>query len=100
MKNNRNRKQKPSNSQKEKQSGILQELSHELLEQPFHMELGSNREAIIEGSMGILQYDENIIKLGMGQCVTVFRGRNLHIQCMTSSSVIIKGFITGIEFMV
>lgn len=64
-----------------------------------HFEMNSNREVIIEGCSGILQYDENIIKVNMDKMITAFYGRNLSIKCLSSDSLIVEGFITSIEFL-
>lgn len=63
-----------------------------------HFEMNGNREVIIEGSKGIIQYEENIIRVNMGKMITTFFGRHLTIKCFTKDSLIIEGFITSIEF--
>ncbi len=62
-------------------------------------EMTSNREVTVEGCRGILQYDENIIRLNTGKMVTSFCGRGLAIKCLTPDSLIVEGFITSIEFI-
>lgn len=64
-----------------------------------HFEMNSNKEVIIEGSRGILQYDENIIRVNMGKMIAAFFGRNLSLKCLDSDSLVIVGFITSIEFI-
>ena len=64
-----------------------------------HFEMNSNKEVIIEGSKGILQYDENVIKINMGKMVTMFCGRNLSLKCLDVDSLIISGFIISIELI-
>lgn len=64
-----------------------------------HFEINSNKEVIVEGCKGILQYDENIIRVNMGKMVTSFCGRNLSLKCLDSDSLVIIGFITSIEFI-
>ncbi len=64
-----------------------------------HFEMNSNREVSIEGCKGILQYDENIIRINTGNMVTSFLGRNLAIKCLTADSLIVEGFIKSIEFI-
>lgn len=64
-----------------------------------HFEVNSNREVIIEGCKGILQYDENIIRVNMGKMITVFCGRKLSVKCLNPDSLIVVGFITSIEFI-
>lgn len=64
-----------------------------------HFEMNSNREITVEGCKGILQYDENIVRINTGKMVTSFCGRKLSIKCLTPDSLIIEGFITSIEFI-
>lgn len=64
-----------------------------------HFEINSNKEVIIEGSKGILQYEENIIRVNMGKMITSFCGKNLSLKCLDSDSLVIIGFITSIEFI-
>ena len=64
-----------------------------------HFEMNSNREVIIEGCKGILQYDENIIRINTGKMETSFLGRNLSIKCLTPDSLVVEGFIKSIEFV-
>ncbi|MDQ5983717.1 MAG: YabP/YqfC family sporulation protein [Eubacteriales bacterium SKADARSKE-1] len=64
-----------------------------------HFEVNSNSEVIIEGCKGILQYDENIIKVNMGKMITAFCGRKLSVKCLNTDSLIVTGFITSIEFI-
>lgn len=64
-----------------------------------HFEVNSNREVIIEGCKGILQYDENIIRVNMGKMITAFCGRKLSVKCLNPDSLIVIGFITSIEFI-
>lgn len=63
-----------------------------------HFEMNSNREVIVEGCRGVLEYDENIIRVNTGKMVTCFEGRCLTIRCLNSDSLIVEGFITCIRF--
>lgn len=63
------------------------------------IELSGNREAVIDGCQGILEYDENVIKLATGKMSIKFTGRELHIKVLTHDSAVVDGFITGIEFI-
>lgn len=65
-----------------------------------HFEMNSNKEVIIEGSSGVLEYDENLIRIKTGKFISQFIGRNLNIKCLTEDSLVIDGFITSIEFVV
>lgn len=63
------------------------------------VELSGNREAVVDGCQGVLEYDENVIKLATGKMSIKFIGRNLQIKVLTHDSAIVDGFITGIEFI-
>ena len=64
-----------------------------------HFEMNGNREIIVEGCRGILQYDENIVKISVKGMSVAFFGRNLSIKCMDFDSLVITGFVTSIEFL-
>ena len=65
----------------------------------LHMEISSNREVTLEGNKGVLEYNESSIKLLAGQYVVAFYGRGLHIICISETDVVIRGFITSIEYI-
>lgn len=64
-----------------------------------NIELLGNKEAIVEGCKGILEYDENTIRLNLGKQSVRFGGIDLTLKCMNSDNVIIHGVITTVEFM-
>jgi len=71
-----------------------------IIKDQTHYEFNSNKEIIIEGCRGILQYEENIVRLNMKNMITIFCGRKLSIKCLTEDSLIITGFITSVEFSI
>ena len=62
-------------------------------------EMCGNREVIIEGCRGVLEYDENVVRINTGKMITCFFGRGLTRKCLTTDSLIVEGFITSIEFI-
>ncbi len=64
-----------------------------------NMNICGNREVIFEGSRGIVEYNENSIKINTGKYIVAFSGRGLHIRCMNEFSLVIAGFITSIEYI-
>lgn len=64
-----------------------------------YIELKGNREALIEGCKGILEYDTQVIRVNAGGLVISFCGRGLNIKCLTASSLIVEGYITSVEFV-
>ncbi len=65
---------------------------------PVSIEMKGNREVIIEGVKSIAEYDENMIKLNMKKMAVVLFGRGLEIKCLSTDSLVIKGFVTSVEF--
>lgn len=59
-----------------------------------------NREVVIEGSRGVLEYSENVIRINTNMGLICFEGRNLNLKCISVSELIIDGFITKVEFVV
>ena len=62
------------------------------------IELKSNREAMIEGSKGVLEYKENIIRIALKEFIVSFSGRNLKLKCISPTSLTIEGVMLGVEF--
>ncbi|MEG1448859.1 MAG: YabP/YqfC family sporulation protein [Oscillospiraceae bacterium] len=58
-----------------------------------------NKEAIMEGVCGILEYNPDTIRLSTKEFVVKFSGQNLHINSMTCACAIVEGQITGVEFL-
>jgi sporulation protein YqfC len=75
------------------------ELPESTLAGGLHIELQANREAIVEGCCGVLEYDEGVIRLAGGQMVVRISGRNLSIGGLDRNSTVVSGFITSIEFL-
>lgn len=63
-----------------------------------HIELFSNKEAIIDGIKGVLEYSDCYIKLNIGRGVTEFWGTGLEISALDENGLCINGNITKIEF--
>lgn len=64
-----------------------------------HMDISGNREVVFEGNKGVVEYNENSIKINTGKYIVGFNGRGLHIKCMSGCDVVIHGFITSIEYI-
>mgnify|MGYP005837179771 CR=1 len=63
------------------------------------MELNGNREVIVEGCGGVMEYSEETVRVKTGRLVAKFTGRNLKIKCLTGDSLVVEGFITKLEFL-
>ena len=64
------------------------------------IELSGNREAVIEGSKGVLEYTTECIRVNTVGMVLVLSGRELNLRCISDSALIIDGFITSVEFSI
>ena len=63
-----------------------------------HIELSSNREATVDGCKGVMEYEQERIRLNIGTGSVTFTGRSLEITNLMGSQAVIAGFITGLEF--
>ncbi len=63
-----------------------------------HIEISGNREAIIEGCQGVLEYGDSVIALNTGKLTVRVCGCELTIVSMQSGQAVIKGIITSVEY--
>ncbi len=63
-----------------------------------HIEISGNREVIIEGCQGVLEYSDNLIALNTGKLTVRICGCELTIVSMQNGQAIIKGVITGVDY--
>lgn len=89
------------NEKKKPLSGFIDslQLPYGTLRSSVNFEIHGNREIIIEGSRGVLEYNENTIKINAGKFIVCFSGRGLCIKCLSDSSMVIVGCITQIEYL-
>ena len=55
----------------------------------------SNKEVLIDGCKGIVEYNENIIRLNIPEGQIQFRGRGLEIACMSEKKHDCPGIYHG-----
>lgn len=65
----------------------------------FHMTVSDNREVLLEGSRGVIEYNENSVKINTGRYIVAFSGRGMKLSCMNEYNLMISGFITSIEYI-
>ncbi len=63
------------------------------------IELTGNREIIIDGCKGVVEYTENNIRISLLENVLSLSGDNLLIQSFDNDVVIINGKISDIDFL-
>lgn len=95
----RNRKQSEQPVREKGALPPLLEMPPSILPDYAQLELYGNRELVIDGCKGILEYSEELIRLNLGKNLTKITGRSLQIKCMTASSVVIEGYILSLEFI-
>lgn len=61
------------------------------------IEISDNRQALVEGCQGILEYDDTVIRLATGSGVVRFEGGDLTVFSMDQSAAIVGGLIARIE---
>lgn len=64
-----------------------------------HMEINGNTEVVVEGCGGVLEYGTESVRIRAGKMIVRFTGRGLTIKCLTAESLVVTGFLTGIEYM-
>ena len=70
------------------------------MQMPSHMEINGTQEVIVDGCSGVLEYNTDVVRIKTGKLVVRFTGRGLVIKCLTADSLVVTGFLTGIEFCV
>lgn len=75
------------------------ELTADLFSGMARLEFSGNREAVVDGCRGILEYDENVIRLKTGAFTLRFTGRGLRIRSLTDTTAVVSGFIASVEFL-
>ncbi len=63
-----------------------------------HIELNSNREAVVDGCKGIIDYGEESVRLNIGNGSVTFSGRGLMLKNLTDKEAILVGHIQRIDF--
>ena len=64
-----------------------------------NLELTGNREMTVEGCKGVLDYDEDVVKLNLGKMILQVRGRDLNIKGLTDDAAVLEGYFLSIEFL-
>ena len=94
--------QTPPSSQPEKSNifalGRLAESSRVGFLPMVRVELLSNKQAVVDGCRGILEYSDSCIRLSADRLILKFTGRDLEIKCLTDSSAVIEGFLLAVEY--
>ena len=77
----------------------IKEVASSIVKTQSRIEMIGNKEAIIEGCNGVIEYDNFIIRIATKHQEIRFVGDNLQLKCLTNENIIISGFIKNIEFI-
>ena len=62
------------------------------------VELLGNRQAVVEGCRGIIEYSDSCIRLSTPRLILKFTGTGLEIKALTDTSAIVEGTILSVEY--
>lgn len=65
---------------------------------PVRVELLGNRQAVVDGCRGIIEYSDSCIRLSAQGLILKFTGTGLTITAFTESQAIVAGTILGLEY--
>lgn len=77
----------------------LLELPTGVLSGSSRMEVTDDQRVVVEGCRGILEYEEDIIRLHIACGVVRFCGQSLCLSCLTEDSALVTGRLLSIEFL-
>lgn len=93
MKNNTKK-----DNQKNKERIPVRYSVKDLFKEKSNIEIISNTTAVVEGSKGVMEYSDKIIRIGLDGFSVAFLGRKLNLKCISATSMVVEGFFTNIEF--
>lgn len=65
-----------------------------------HIELFSNKSALIDGCAGVIEYTDEYVKLNIGKGTVSICGTNLQIVYFDAEQLSLSGKISNIEFCI
>ena len=72
-------------------------LDNDLIKGP-HIELFSNSQIVIEGCLGVYEYNDTYLKLKLTKGALVICGENFDILTFENKMITVKGKISSLEF--
>lgn len=63
-----------------------------------HIELFYNKQAVIEGCLGVYEYNDTYLKLRLKNGAVIFSGENFDIVNFENQTMTVKGKITSLEY--
>ncbi len=86
-------------ARKKEKNQLKKNLVSEFFVDEPKIEMLGNREMIVDGCKGVVEYNETLIKLSLGENVLSVSGDNLIIKSFDSSVAVISGQICDISFV-
>lgn len=83
---------------KKEQLVRLLESTKEVMLISSQIELSGNHHALIQGAKGILEYNEEYVKIKLVEQDVCFYGEKLSIESLTQDSMELKGKISRLEY--
>ena len=74
------------------------ELPKTITDNLCYMEMLGNRQVIVDGCCGILEYDDRKISLNTGKGTVCFEGSQLQIKSLDCQQAVITGLFSLVEF--
>ena len=62
------------------------------------IEILDNRQITVEGCHGILEYENDTVRLNTASGILRLCGRNLEVQNLTEDTAVIGGYLLSVEF--
>ena len=62
------------------------------------VEVLSNKQAIVDGCRGIIEYSDTLIRLSADRLILKFTGTDLEIKCLSQQNMVIEGQILSVEY--
>ncbi len=85
-------------AKKRERTQVKNKILGDILADEPKIEMLSNREIIVDGCRGVVEYGENDIRLSLGDTVMKISGDKLVITSFDGSIAIINGKISDISF--
>lgn len=63
------------------------------------IEVISNRNVIIDGCDGIIDYDDERVSIKLGRIKADITGKKLRLKMLTENSAVIEGYVKNIEYI-
>lgn len=94
----KNNKEAPRRGMKEKMTEILELPKEVVLNMPKLTMLG-NGNLIIENYKGVVEYDDNCVRVNTTSGIIKISGEKLVIKEITSEDIMVDGWVSSMEFL-